>query len=174
MKNAFAALIAALSFTAASRAAADSLACLNAAAAAGTIAACQNEGLRFEPRPAVAAASPAADAGKRWVSTPWGFTTVENGSLKAGALGGMDSGFSVAFAAVEYVPVAILERGNGMMENRQGTAGEYIDYLAMGLGFLLSIPAFVIGALVGGPIGAVAGMIAEKVSPGSTGGWFRI
>lgn len=119
--------------------------------------------------PALAPALNAAAAAKpapRRVPTPTGWRDGENGTLEVGFFKGLDSGFKTAAAAILSPAVVGLEAAGAPY--RDSAAG----YFFTGLGLLLAIPASVVGALVGAPIGAAAGMIAEKVSPGSTKGWF--
>lgn len=102
----------------------------------------------------------------RVVPTPLGWTPAEDGSLKAGFYKGLDSGFKTVFAGVTYVAVAGIEASGAPQRANAGT------FVFTALGVLLSIPASVIGVVVGAPLGALAGMIAEKASPGSTSRWF--
>jgi hypothetical protein len=110
------------------------------------------------------------DAGEikrsRVVPTPTGYTNAEDGTLKAGFYNGLDSGFKTAFMAIEYLPILGIEASGAPYQTNAGT----IAFTALGV--LLAIPAAIVGAVLGAPIGAAAGMIAEKVSPGSTDGWF--
>lgn len=101
----------------------------------------------------------------RKVPTPTGWRDDEDGTLTTGFYKGLDSGFKAGFAAIEFLPVAGMEAFGTPYRENAGTIG------FMALGVLLSIPAAVIGA-VAAPFGAVAGMIAEKVSPGATKDWF--
>lgn len=101
----------------------------------------------------------------RKVPTPTGWREDEDGTLTTGFYKGLDSGFKAGFAAVEWIPVAGIEAFGTPYRENAGTIG------FMALGVILSIPAAIIGA-VAAPFGAVAGMIAEKVSPGATKGWF--
>lgn len=101
----------------------------------------------------------------RHVPTPTGWRDDEDGTLTTGFYKGLDSGFKSGFAAVEWLPVAGMEAFGAPYRKNAGTIG----FLALGV--ILSLPAAVIGA-VAAPFGAVAGMIAEKVSPGATKDWF--
>lgn len=102
----------------------------------------------------------------RVVPTPLGWAPAEDGSLKAGFYKGLDSGFKTVFAGITYVAVAGIEASGAPQRANAGT------YAFTALGVLLSIPASVIGVVAGAPLGALAGMIAEKASPGSTARWF--
>lgn len=101
----------------------------------------------------------------RHVPTPTGWRDDEDGTATTGFFKGLDSGFKAGFAAVEWLPVAGMEAFGTPYRENAGTIG------FMALGVILSIPAAIVGA-VAAPFGAVAGMIAEKVSPGSTKDWF--
>lgn len=149
--------------------------CLRASALSGGLSACLNEpGVRGAS--AVSAGGPASrtaptltPGGKKRstiVPTPTGYTTAEEGTLKAGFYNGLDSGFKTAFMAVEFLPVLGIEASGSPQQTNAGTI------VFMALGVLLAIPASIIGVVLGAPIGAAAGMIAETASPGSTKDWF--
>lgn len=153
------------------------LECLEISARSEGLGACLGESRRGEAAPPVAAgvapaptpalnAAAAAKPAPRRVPTPTGWRDSENGTLEAGFFKGLDSGFKTAAAAILSPAVAGLEAAGAPY--RDSAAG----YFFTGLGLLLAVPAWVVGALVGAPIGAAAGMIAEKVSPGSTKDWF--
>lgn len=118
--------------------------------------------------PALNAASPdaAARGRSRVVPTPTGYTSAEDGTLKAGFYNGLDSGFKATFMGFVGLPVLGIEASGAPHETNVGTFAFTV------LGVLLAIPASIIGVLVGAPLGAAAGMIAEKISPGSTDDWF--
>ena len=158
------------------------LGCLQASAKTGGLAACLDEAgkgasaavpagstaCRTGTSPALGVAS--LDTGEKKhsniVPTPTGYTSAEEGTLKAGFYNGLDSGFKTVFAGIVYLPIRGMEAFENPYETNAGT-------IAFGaLGGLLSIPASIIGAVLGAPLGAVAGMIAEKISPGSTNDWF--
>ena len=158
------------------------LSCLHDSAQSDGLAACLNESGKGAPAAVTAETSalrtqiapslgiaPLADDRKRrstMVPTPTGYTSAEEGTLKAGFYNGLDSGFKSVFAGIEYLPVRGMEAFGNPYESNAGT-------IAFGaLGILLAIPAGIIAAVLGAPIGAVAGMIAEKVTPGSTNDWF--
>ena len=101
----------------------------------------------------------------RRVPTPTGYRDDEDGTLTTGFFKGLDSGFKAGFAAITWPAVAGLEASGMPFQENIGTIGFFV------LGVILSIPAAIVGA-VAAPIGAVAGMIAEKVSPGATKDWF--
>lgn len=175
------ALIACASFGRARAATNAALDCLQASAQSGGLSGCLNESGK-DASAAVSAAgmAPAGaapglsvaslDSGEEKrstvVPTPTGYTSAEEGTLKAGFYNGLDSGFKSAFMAVEYLPVLGIEASGGPFQTNART----IAFTALGV--LLAIPAAVIGVALGAPIGAAAGMIAEKVSPGSTDDWF--
>lgn len=149
--------------------------CLEASAQAGNLEVCLNESDRNEDVPGVAVAAaparqePLAAAPKpapRRVPTPTGWTESEDGAIETGFYKGLDSGFKSAFAGIVWPAVAGMEATG--IPYRRGVAGD----LFTGLGVLLSVPATVVAVFVGAPIGAAAGMIAEKISPGSTKDWF--
>ena len=179
--SALTALIACASFSGVhARAATNSaIDCLQASARSGSLAVCLNESgdgaapevapIAADPRsPSLSAAGP--DAGgkprSRVVPTPTGYANAEDGSLKAGFYKGLDSGFKTAFAAIIYPAVRGIELSGGPQETNAGT----VAFTALGL--LLSVPASIVAVVLGAPVGAAAGMIAEKISPGSTDGWF--
>lgn len=150
--------------------------CLDASARAGNLEACLNEEDRNgdipgvaasapAPRPALAVSTPVKTAPRR-VPTPTGWTDSEDGTVEAGFYKGLDSGFKTAFAGIVWPAVAGMEASG--IPYQRNLAGN----LFTGLGVLLAIPATVVAAFVGAPIGAAAGMIAEKVSPGSTKDWY--
>ena len=168
-------------FTAAQAATNPALGCLQASAQNGSLAGCLNESGKGasesvaadvrSSRPVPASLSSAstetgANIPTRYVPTPTGWTPAEDGTLKAGFLKGLDSGFKTAFAGIVALAIYGIDACGGFHVKNIGT------YFFTGLGILLSIPASIVGAVVGAPIGAVAGMISEKVSPGSTRGWF--
>lgn len=156
--------------------------CLRASANGGGLSACLNESgddaaaavsaggaaSRTAAAPALSAAAPSAGEKSRStvVPTPTGYTSAEEGTLKAGFYNGLDSGFKTAFMAIEYLPVLGIEASGAPYQSNAGT----VAFTALGM--LLAIPASVIAVALGAPLGAAAGMIAEKVSPGSTNGWF--
>lgn len=156
--------------------------CLRASARSGGLSACLNESgdgaaaavsaggtaSRAAAAPALSAAAPAAGEKRRStiVPTPTGYTSAEEGTPKAGFYNGLDSGFKTAFMAIEYLPILGIEASGAPYQTNAGT----VAFTALGV--LLAIPASVIGVVVGAPLGAAAGMIAEKVSPGSTNDWF--
>lgn len=149
--------------------------CLKASANGGGLSACLNEpaagaALAVSAGGAASRSALAPSAGEKrrstTVPTPTGYTSAEEGTLKAGFYNGLDSGFKTAFMAVEYLPVLGIEASGAPYETNAGTVA------CMAVGILLAIPAAIIGAALGAPIGAAAGMIAEKVSPGSTNDWF--
>lgn len=113
----------------------------------------------------VPARKPVEAKGYRRVPTPTGWRDDEDGTATTGFFKGLDSGFKAGFAAISWPAVAGLEATGAPFQENAGTIAFY------GLGVILSIPASIIGA-VAAPIGAVAGMIEEKVSPGSTKDWF--
>lgn len=149
--------------------------CLEASANGGGLTACLNESGAGAASPVSAgdaaartAMAPSAGEKKRTtvVPTPTGRASAEEGTLKAGFYNGLDSGFKTAFMAVEYLPVLGLEASGAPYRTNAGTVA------CMAVGILLAIPAAIIGVALGAPIGAAAGMIAEKASPGSTNDWF--
>lgn len=150
--------------------------CLEASARAGNLETCLNEEDRNgdipgvaaaapAPRPALAVSAPAKPVPRR-VPTPTGWTDSEDGTLEAGFYKGMDSGFKTVFAGIVCPAVAGMEASG--VPYRRDLAGD----LFTGLGVLLAIPATVVAVFVGAPLGAAAGMIAEKGSPGSTKDWY--
>ncbi|MBI5245873.1 MAG: hypothetical protein HY923_01730 [Elusimicrobia bacterium] len=155
--------------------------CLKVSAQSDGLSACLNESAADTPEAASAVATtqrPAAssplgvaalgDGAKkhtRMVPTPTGFTEVEDGTVKAGFYKGLDSGFKTVFAGFVGLSVLGIQACGGPYASNFGTNAFYA------LGILLSIPGAIVGA-VAAPLGAVAGMIAEKTSPGSTKGWF--
>ena len=154
------------------------LECLRGSAQTGGLSACLNESTADAPGAVAAGAStprPANLAGStldggtrkpiRMVPTPTGFAEVEDGTLKAGFYKGLDSGFKTVFSGFVGLPVLGIQACGGPNESNFGTTVFYA------LGILLSIPGAIVGA-VAAPLGAVAGMIAEKAAPGSTRGWF--
>lgn len=176
------ALIVCASFNRARAATNTALDCLRASAHSGALSGCLNESRKgdsaavfaagmapTETAPSLSVATLDAGEKKRStiVPTPTGYTSAEEGSLKAGFYNGLDSGFKTAFMAVLFLPALGIAASGGLHES---TNAGTIAFTA--LGFLLAIPAAIIGVVLGAPIGAVAGMIAEKVSPGSTDGWF--
>lgn len=122
---------------------------------------------RPAPRPAPSLTVTTMKPGKgyRRVPTPTDWRDDEDGTLTTGFFKGLDSGFKAGFAAVEWLPVSGMEAFGTPYRENAGTIG------FMALGVILSIPAAIVGAVVA-PFGAVAGMIAEKVSPGATKDWF--
>lgn len=155
-----------------------SLDCLQASAKSGSLSACLNESAADAPEAVAAvntvpsaslnAALPSVEAksSARWVPTPTGYANAEDGTLKTGFFKGLDSGFKTAFMGFVGLPILGIEASGGPYASNAGTVAFTI------LGVILSIPGSIVGALVGAPLGAAAGMIAEKVSPGSTDGWF--
>ena len=155
--------------------------CLQASARNGGLSSCLNESSSnpseavsvsaASPRPVnspslgVAAMDDGAKRHTRMVPTPGGFTEVEDGTVKAGFYKGLDSGFKTVFAGFVGLSVLGIQACGGPNASNFGTGAFYA------LGILLSIPGAVVGA-VAAPFGAAAGMIAEKVSPGSTKDWF--
>lgn len=157
------------------------LVCLQASAQSGGLTGCLNESREggsaavsavgmapSGPAPALSVASSDAVETKRStiVPTPTGYTSAEEGTLKAGFYNGLDSGFKTTFMGFVGLPVLGIEASGAPHKTNAGTVAFTV------LGVLLAIPGSIIGALVGAPLGAAAGMIAEKVSPGSTDGWF--
>lgn len=151
--------------------------CLEASALSGSLEACLNESDRNEdvpgiaaaapaPAPSLAAAAAAPTPAPRRVPTPTGWTDSEDGTLEAGFYKGLDSGFKTVFVGIVWPAVAGMEASG--IPYRRNIAGN----LFTGLGVILAIPATVVGVFIGAPTGAAAGMIAEKVSPGSTRDWF--
>ena len=155
--------------------------CLQASAQSGGLSACLNESAPDAPR-TVSAISTAARSARssslaaadlnggamkhaRMVPTPTGFAQVEDGTVKAGFYKGLDSGFKIAFAGFVGLAVLGIQACGGPTTSNFGTAAFYV------LGVLLSIPGAIVGAVVA-PLGAVAGVIAEKAAPGSTKDWF--
>jgi len=159
----------------------NALDCLRASAHSGGLPACLNESAQYDT-PTVPASGMAQtvtapslsvavlDAGEKKrstiVPTPTGYTSAEEGSLKAGFYNGLDSGFKTAFMAIEYLPILGIEASGAPYQTNAGTIA------STALGVLLAIPASIIGVVLGAPLGAAAGMIAEKASPGSTNDWF--
>jgi len=170
-----AALIACASFNGALAETNTALDCLQASAQSGGLAGCLGEPGRGVA-PAVSAGgtaswkatAPSAGEKKRStiVPTPTGYTSAEEGTLKAGFYNGLDSGFKSTFMAIEYLPILGIEASGAPYRTNAGT----IAFTALGV--LLAIPASIIAVVLGAPIGAAAGMIAEKVSPGATNDWF--
>lgn len=149
--------------------------CLRASAHGGGLPACLDEPGEGAV-PAVSAGGAASrtamapSAGEKrrttFVPTPTGYTSAEEGTLKAGFYKGLDSGFKTAFMTVEYIPVLGLEASGAPYQTNAGTVA------CMAVGILLAIPAAIIAAVLGAPLGAAAGMVAEKAAPGSTNDWF--
>lgn len=175
------ALIACSSFSVARAVPNSALGCLQASAQSGGLSGCLNEsgkgdsaavsGVGMAPTvtaPSLSAASLDAGEKKRStvVPTPTGYTSAEEGTLKAGFYNGLDSGFKTAFMAIEYLPILGIEASGAPYETNAGTVA------CMAVGILLAIPASIVGVMLGAPIGAAAGMIAEKTAPGSTNDWF--
>lgn len=156
--------------------------CLRASAQGAGLAGCMNEsandapevsGANAEPpaaAPTLSAASANAVKTRRsqTIPTPLGYTTAEEGSLKAGFYNGLDTGFDAVFVGIVYPAVLGLEAAGAPRENNAGTAAFFA------LGVLLAIPAVILACALGAPLGAAAGMIAEKISPGSTEDWLTI
>lgn len=175
------ALIACASFNRARAATNTALDCLRASAQSGGLSGCLYESGKGDSEavsasgtapagtaPSLGVASLDAGENKRStiVPTPMGYTSAEEGTLKAGFYNGLDSGFKTAFMAIEYLPILGIEASGAPYQTNAGT----IAFTALGV--LLAIPAAITAGVLGAPIGAAAGMIAEKVSPGSTDGWF--
>lgn len=95
-----------------------------------------------------------------------GYATAMEGTLKAGFYNGLDSGFKTAFMGITYPAVFGIEACGAPYEANAGT------FAFFALGVLLAIPAAIIAGALGAPLGAAAGMIAEKAAPGSTNDWF--
>lgn len=176
-----AALIACASFNGVRAATNTALDCLQASAQSGALSVCLNESSKggsaaisavgMAPpgtTPALSVASLDAVETKRStiVPTPTGYTSAQEGTLKAGFYNGLDSGFKTTFMGFVGLPILGIEASGAPYKTNVGTVAFTV------LGVLLAIPGSIIGALVGAPLGAAAGMIAEKVSPGSTDGWF--
>lgn len=157
------------------------LGCLQASAQSGGLAGCLNESgkgtsaavpaVSMAPAgtaPSLTVASLGAGEKKRTtiVPTPTGYTSAEEGTLKAGFYNGLDSGFKSVFMAIEYLPILGIEASGAPHRSNVGT------FAFTALGVLLAIPASIIGVVLGAPVGAAAGAIAEKVAPGSTNDWF--
>ena len=153
-----AALIACAAANGARAATSSALGCLHASAQNGGLAACLNESCKDVPAAVTAARteskyslsvvtlSPEEKRPSTNVPTPTGYTTAEEGTLKAGFYNGLDSGFKTVFAGIEYLPIRGMEAFGNPYESNAGT-------LAFGaLGILLSIPAFIIGVVLGAPL----------------------
>jgi len=140
------------------------LGCLQASAQSGGLATCLGESEkgatttvpaeRLAARAGTASSLSIAslDAGEKKISTivptPIGWTSAEEGTLKAGFYNGLDIGFKTAFMAIEYLPILGIEASGAPYRSNAGT----IAFTALGV--LLAIPASIIGVVLGAPLGA--------------------